>query len=161
MLVDPARNPVRNQPYDAQIGYHKIPVQRRQLRRKLAEHTNGGRIYKCAFVKKTISAKNKDKRVTYGYEHKDKTHIDPSAQQAPGILRELGKQYNDENIIERGEKKGVKFHIAAWITWFDRAEKLEFYNDEEEHEEQPPMPPKPRRRPTTESEEEYQARLRE
>jgi hypothetical protein len=51
--------------------------------------------------------------------------------------------------------------VAAWITWFDKAEKLEFYKDEEEHEEQPPMPPRPRRRPTTESEDEYQARLRE
>ena len=72
ILVDPAQNPVRNQPYDAQIGFHDIPVQRRQLRRKLAEHTNGGRIYKCAFVKKTISAKNKDERVAYGHEHEDK-----------------------------------------------------------------------------------------
>jgi hypothetical protein len=149
MLVDPARNPVRNQPYDAQIGFHNIPVQRRQLRRKLAEHTNGGRIYKCAFVKKTTSEKNKDERVIYGKEHQDKpmedfwsyifftdeAHIDPSAQQAPGILRELGKRYDDENIVERGEKEGVKFHIAAWITWFDKAEKLEFYKDEEEYEE--------------------------
>jgi hypothetical protein len=82
------------------------------------------------------------------------------AQQAPGILRELGTRYDDKNIVERGEK-GVKFHVAAWITWFDKAEKLEFYNDEEEHEEQPLMPPKPRQRPTTESEEEYQAILRE
>jgi len=127
MLVDPARNPVRNQPYDAQIAYHKIPVKRRQLRNKLAEHTNGGRIYKCAFIKKTISAKNKDERVAYGHEHKDKSmedfwsyifftdeaHIDPSAQQAPGILRERGTRYDDENIMERGEKKGVKFHVAA------------------------------------------------
>ena len=59
------------------------------------------------------------------------------------------------------EKEGVKFHVAAWITWFDKAEKLEFYKDEEEYEEQPPMPPRPRRRPTTESPEEYQARLTE
>jgi hypothetical protein len=126
-------------------------------------------------VKKTISGKNKDERVAYGKEHQDKpmedfwsyifftdeAHIDPSAQQAPGILRELGKRYDDENIVERGEKEGVKFHVAAWITWFDKAEKLEFYKDEEEYEEQPPMPPRPRRRPTTESPEEYQARLTE
>ena len=174
-LVDPARNPVRNQPYEAQIAYHQIPYKKRQLQRKLKEHTNGGQIYKCTFVKKTISYKNKDKRVAYGEEHKDKpvedfwsyifftdeAHIDPSAQQAPGILRELGKRYDDKNIVERGEKEGVKFHVAAWITWFDKAEKLEFYYDEEEHEEQPPMPPKPRRRPKTESPDEYQARLRE
>jgi len=29
MLVNPAKNPVRNQPYDAQITYHKIPFKRR------------------------------------------------------------------------------------------------------------------------------------
>jgi hypothetical protein len=72
MLVNPARNPMRNQPYEAQIGFHDIPIQRRQLRRKLTEHTNGGQIYKCAFVKKTILRKNKDKRVTHGKEHQDK-----------------------------------------------------------------------------------------
>ncbi|KUJ14223.1 uncharacterized protein LY89DRAFT_720584 [Mollisia scopiformis] len=127
-LVDPARNPVRNQPYEAQIAYHKIPCKKRQLQRKLKEYTNS-------------------------------THIDPSAQQAPRILRELGTQYDDENIIERGERKGVKFYVAAWVTWFDKAKKLEFYNNEEEYEEQPLMPTKPRRRPTTETPEEYQARL--
>ena len=91
----------------------------------------------------------------------DEAHIDPSAQQAPGILRERGKRYDDENIVERGEKQGAKFHVAAWITWFDKAEKLEFYNDEEEYGEQPPMPPKPRRRLKTESPDEYQVRLKE
>jgi DDE superfamily endonuclease len=175
MLVSPSQNPVRDQPYDAQIAFHNIPVQRRQLQRKLKEHTNCGQIYKCAFVKKEISATNKRERVLYRQEHKDKpvedfwsyifftdeAHIDPSAQQAPGMLRERGKRYDDENIVERGEKQGVKFHIAAWITWWDKAEKLEFYKDEEEVEIQPPMPPKPRHRLTTESEEEYQARLRE
>ena len=89
--------------------------------------------------------KNKVNRVDYSQEHKDKTikdfwsyifftdeaHIDPSAQQAPGILRERGTRYDDKNIVERGERKGVRFHIAAWITWFEKAEKLEFYHDEE------------------------------
>ena len=106
MLVSPSRNPVRNQPYDAQIAYHNIPVKRRQLQRKLREHINGGQIYKAAFVKKEILAKNKEERVAYGKEHKDKTvnnfwryiffadeaHIDPTAQQAPGILRERAKR---------------------------------------------------------------------
>ncbi len=175
ILVSPSRNPVRNQLYDAQIAFYNIPVKRRQLQKKLREHTKDGRIYKAAFVKKEISEKNKDERIAYGEEHKGKTidsfwkyilftdeaHIDPSAQQAPGILREAGTRYDDENIVERGDRKGVKFHIAAWITWDDKAEKLEFYNDEEEEVIQPPMPPKPRRRPKTESEDEYQARITE
>lgn len=130
MLVSPSQNPVRNQPFDAQIEFHNIPVKRRQFQKKLKEHTNGGQIYKDAFVKKEISGKNRDERVAYGEEYKEKTiddfwkyivftdeaHIDPSSQQAPGIFRERGKRYNDENIVQRGEKKGVKFHIAAWIT---------------------------------------------
>ena len=57
--------------------------------------------------------------------------------------------------------KGVKFHVAAWITWWDKADKLEFYKDEENAVIQSPMPPKPRRCPTTESEDEYQLRLKE
>ena len=93
----------------------------------MKEHINSSQIYKYTFVKKEISSKNKDERVEYREEHKDKTiedfwsyifftneaHLDPSAQQAPGILRERGKQYDDENIMERGEKEGVKFHVAA------------------------------------------------
>ena len=51
--------------------------------------------------------------------------------------------------------------MAAWITWFDKAEKLEIYNDEEDSNEYPPMPPKPGRRPKTESESEYKERLKE
>lgn len=173
MLVDPTQNPIRNQPYDAQIAYHRIPVKRRQLQRKLKEHTNGGQKYKMAFVKKEISDKNKAERVEYGYEHRDKSvedywsyiffsdeaHVDPTSLCAGEILRERGTRYNDENIQERGEKKGVRFHIAAWVTWFEKAEKLEFYHNEDDYITTLPMPPKPRRRPTTESEDEYQARL--
>ena len=115
MLVSPTRNPVRDQPYDAQIAYHQIPIKRRQLQYKIKEHTNGGQIYKCAFVKKEISDKNKEERVAYGKEHKDKSvedfwsyiffsdeaHIDPTSQAPGGILRERGKRYDDENIQER------------------------------------------------------------
>jgi hypothetical protein len=118
MLVSPSRNPIRNQPYEAQIAYHNIPVKKRQLQYKLREHTNSGRVYKAVFVKKEISAKNKEERESYGKEYKDKrvddfwrfifftdeAHIDPTAQQAPGILRERVKRYNDENIVERREK---------------------------------------------------------
>ncbi len=97
------------------------------MRNKLKEHTNGGQIYKCAFVKKEILDKNKKERVAYGEEHKDKSvedfwsyiffsdkaHIDPTSQAPGGILRERGTRYDDENIQERGEMKGVKFHIAG------------------------------------------------
>lgn len=175
MLVDPAKNPVRDQLYEAQIKHHHLPVGKRQLQRKLKEHTNGGQRYKCAFVKKVVLKKNRKERMEYGQEHVDKSvedfwsyifftdeaHIDPTSQAVGDILRERGTRYDAENIQERGEKKGIKFHIAAWVTWFDKAEKLEFYNNEEDYTIHPPMPPKPRRRPRTESENEYQVRLKE
>jgi hypothetical protein len=73
MLVDPAQNPVRDQLYEAQIEYHSLPVKKRQLQRKLKEHTNGGQRYKCAFVKKVVSDKNRKERAEYGEEHIDKS----------------------------------------------------------------------------------------
>ena len=173
MLISPRRNPVRFAPLEAQLAYHNIPVKRRQATRKIAEHTNRGRIYKAAFVKKKISDSNKAGRVAYSREHKDKSiedfwqfvvftdeaHVDPTSLCAPQVLREVGTRYDDENIVERGERKGVRFYVAGWINWHEKAEKLEFYHDEEDEEIQPPMPRKPRRRPTTETEEEYQARV--
>lgn len=73
MLVNPAKNPVRDQLLEAQIEYHGIDVKKHQLQRKLKKHTNGGQRYKCAFVKKEISDKNREERVDCGHEHKDKS----------------------------------------------------------------------------------------
>ena len=73
----------------------------------------------------------------------DEAHIDPSSQAQGNILREQGTRYATENIQERGEKIGVKLHIAAWINWHEKAPKLEFYNDEEEHVQRPQRPRKP------------------
>jgi len=174
MLVSPSRNPVRDQLYEAQIEYHNLPVKRRQLQKKLKEHTKGGQRYKQAYVRKEISAKNRTLRTKYGEEHKDKSihdfwqflfftdeaHIDPSSMAQGCILREQGHRYDTENIQERGEKTGVKLHIAAWINWHEKADKLEFYNNEEEHIERPRRPLKPRTR-KYESNEEFQARIRE
>ena len=174
-LVDPKHNPVRFARLEAQIQYHNLPVGRRQLTRKLKEHTNGGQIYKCAFVKKEISAKNEGERQVYGIKHEskpligfwdhifftDEAHVDPSSLFQEGVLRELGHRYDDENVVQRPPRMGVKFHVAGWVNWYGKASKLEFYNDEEDYVEQPPMPPKPRRRPTTESEAEYMQRVQE
>jgi lipid II:glycine glycyltransferase (peptidoglycan interpeptide bridge formation enzyme) len=73
MLVDPKRNPVRDQLYGAQIEYHNLPVQTRQLQRKLREHTRNAKRYKIAFVEKQVSAKNKEERAEYRKEHLGKT----------------------------------------------------------------------------------------
>lgn len=91
----------------------------------------------------------------------DEAHIDPTSQAQGMISRERGTRDAPENIEERPPLKGVRFHIAGWISWYGKAEKLEFYNDEEDKIEHPPRPPKPRRRPKTELEEEYQHRIKE
>ncbi len=175
MLVSPSRNPVRKQPLDTQIAYHGLKVKERQLQRKLNEHTKGGGRYKCAFIKKVISKKNRQERGTYGnnnvynplfgfFDHivyTDEAHVDPTSQAQGRVLREQGTRDNPENIEERPPLKGVRFHIAAWISWWGKAPKLKFYNDEEDHVEHPSMPQKPRRRPTTETNEEYTKRLKE
>ena len=161
-----SRNPVRKQVYEAQIEYYKLPVQRRQLQRKLKEYTNDGGRYTCIFVKKVISDKNKAERESCGSTHlydplfgffdhivyTDKAHVDPTSQAKHQVLREQGTRDDPENIEERPPLKGVRFHIAAWISWWGKADKLQFYNDEEDKTKHPPYPPKPRRRPTTESE---------
>jgi hypothetical protein len=175
MLVSPSRNPVRDQLYEAQIQYHHIPIQPRQLIRRLKSCTKNAQRFKQAYVGKVLSKKNRTTRVTYGEEHQDKSihdywqylfftdeaHIDPSSCGASWILREEGTREDTENIQERPEKEGVKLHIAAWVNWNMKCEKLLFYHDEEEHTEQPLRPPKPRRRPRTETQEQWEARLLE
>lgn len=52
-------------------------------------------------------------------------------------------------------------HIAGWVNWWAKCEKLEFYNDEESYTEQSKKPSKPCRRPITETEEEYAMRVAE
>ncbi|KAG9239930.1 hypothetical protein BJ878DRAFT_546808 [Calycina marina] len=58
MLLSLSRNPIRKRPPDNQIAFQDLPVKKRQLQPKLKEHTKGGAMYKAAFVKKIISAKN-------------------------------------------------------------------------------------------------------
>ena len=65
-----------------------------------------------------------------------------------------------ENIQQLPQLKGVKLHIAAWITWDTKAEKLEYYNDEEEYTQRPRRTGKPRKS-KYESMEEWKARVRE
>ncbi|KUJ06774.1 uncharacterized protein LY89DRAFT_396661 [Mollisia scopiformis] len=130
LLVSPSRNPVRKQPYEVQIQYHNLPVGKRQLQRMMKRNTKGGGRYKCAFVKKQISPKNKEEREKYGHDHKkeplhgfwdhivftDKAHVDPTSQAQGMITRERGKRDAPENIKERPPLKGVRFHVAGWIS---------------------------------------------
>lgn len=129
MLVSPS-NPVWKQPYEAQIEYYGIPVQKRQLQREIKKNTKIGGRYLCAFVKKVISLKNKEGRVEYRERHiydalfgffdhivyTDEAHIDPTSQAQGRVLREQGTRDLLENIKERPPLKGVRFHIAGWIS---------------------------------------------
>ncbi|XTI86240.1 hypothetical protein V2W45_1519188 [Cenococcum geophilum] len=106
--------------YKAQIEYHHLPLKRRQLRRKLFQHTKNAKRFHQAYIKKRMSKKNKEKRVEYGLEHQgksvedfwqfifftDEAHIDPSSNSVGYILREEGTRYDSVNIQERGEKTG-------------------------------------------------------
>lgn len=65
----------------------------------------------------------------------DEAHIDPTSQFQGFILREQGSHYDSEKILERGKKKGVRLHVAGWVNWRAKADKLEFYNDEVDYTE--------------------------
>jgi hypothetical protein len=174
MLISPSRNPVRDQLYDAQLEYHNIHASTRTLKRKLGLYTKGARRYKQAYIRKQISPANRQKRVEYGLKHlgksvddfwqyiffTDEAHIDPTSMKQGYILREKGTRYDSENIQQRGEKKGIKLHIAAWVNWHSKSEKLEFYNDENDSIIKPKRPPKPRKT-MYETEEEFSTRILE
>jgi hypothetical protein len=174
MLVSPSRNPIRTQTYEAQIEYYNIPIKKCALCTQFAKYTNGGQKYKMAFVKKKVSKKNTSNRTIYGKKHywetvdslwqyivfTDEAHIDPSSFRVGEILRERGHRYDLENIQQRSQKSGVKLHIAAWINWHAKAEKLRFYHDEEEYIQKPPRPRKPRKR-KTETNKEFADRIME
>lgn len=150
-------------------------MKERQVQRRLKRDTNGGGIYKAAFVQKEISKKNLKERTDYGIHWQpftiedhwsrifftDEAHIDPTSQAAPTRMRERGTRYDPENVVERPKLKGSKFHVAGWVSWWGKAKELIFYNDEGDHKEQPPMPPKPRRKPKRETTPEYEHRLEE
>lgn len=127
------------------------------------------------YVNKVISDKNYVERAQYGSDHiwkplfgffdhivyTDEMHVDPTSQARNRITREQGTRDQPENIEERPPLKGVRYHVAGWISWWGKADTLEFYNDEEDKIERPSYPSKPRRRPTTETEAEYHARVQE
>jgi len=127
MLCSPSQNPVRKQPYEAQIKYHNLPVGKRQLQRKMKELTQGGGRYICAFIKKVISDKNQEERMTYEDTHlyaplftffdhivyTDEAHVNLTSQAQGRVTREQETQNLSENIEERSLLKGVQFHITA------------------------------------------------
>jgi transposase len=169
-LLSPS-NPVRNQHYAHQIEHFGLSCGIRTLQTALRDRANHAGRYKSVRIKQ-LSSSNKEKRKLYGKEHQEKTiekfganiyftdeaHIDPSEVFQQYILREEGTRYEPESIQELPEKKGTKLHIATWINWQQKAERLEFYNDENDHLEPPKRPSRPRRS-RYETEEQFQQRI--
>ncbi|KAI4264580.1 MAG: hypothetical protein L6R35_007294 [Caloplaca aegaea] len=73
------------------------------------------------------------------------------------ILREEGTRLDVENIQQRPKLKGVTLHVAGWVTWDYRIEKLIFYNEKSDlpRDQQPHPNYKPWKRPSW-TEERYQ-----
>ncbi len=59
MLVDPSENLIRDQLYEAQIEYYKLPIKKRARQNRLKKTTSRGRRYKQAYIPKEISIKKK------------------------------------------------------------------------------------------------------
>lgn len=106
-FVDPVKNPLRDQQYEAQIEYFQLETTKRTLRNQLSKHTKNAQRFKAAYIHKQISVKNRRlrqnhrkhyARATIDSEYQfwvacDEAHIDPSSQQARYILREEGTRY--------------------------------------------------------------------
>ncbi len=166
-------NQLCDQLLECQIENHEILVKKRALQTQLKKHTKNAQRYKMGYVRKVISKVNKGLRVDYGHEHKHKTvegfwsrihftdefHVDPALMKTGFILREEGTRNDPDNIQEKPKKEGNKLHVAGWVNWHAKCEKLEFYNDEEDHTERPKRPRKPIRR-KYESEEEFLERIK-
>jgi hypothetical protein len=116
-------------------------------------------VIKQLLLSRSLLAIKRNIRCTYGQEHQhknieefwaniyftDEPHIDLTDVFQLYILREEGTRYEAENMQEFPEREGVKLRISAWVKWYRKAEKLEFYNDENDHFQPLKRPSKPRK----------------
>jgi hypothetical protein len=125
--MSPLRNPLRKHLYTAQIKHFYIPVEERQLQRKIKEFIKGGGRYVIAYVRKVFLEKNRGARTQYrdDYIYKplfnffnhivyiDKAYVNPTSQARSRITRELGTRDNPKNIEERPPLTSIRFYIVA------------------------------------------------
>ncbi|KAF7944517.1 hypothetical protein EAE96_010908 [Botrytis aclada] len=173
MLVSLSQNKLRIETYEVMIEHFQLGVKRRSLQKNLKRFMNQGQRYKAAYSEKHFTGTNRGKRVIFGgihehdimegfwkyIVHTDEMHMDPASMRKGEILREAGTRYKSENIVEYPSLEGNKIHCGVWVSFEEKAEKLEFYYDEEEYTDKPIPTPKPRRRPRIESPEDYEERL--
>ena len=67
--VDLRRNPIRMQTLEAQLHFDDMHTSVRTAQTALLQHTDHGRKYNQAYVKKKLSRVNSDKHIAYGKEH--------------------------------------------------------------------------------------------
>ena len=159
MMLDPQQNPVRDQPWPAQIEHFQLDVAPRTLRAAFNQRSPRASRFKKAIVR-SISNKNKLLRKQYAESHKthtvvdywqyvhftDEAHFDSDQMFQERTLREEGTRYEQENMQTMSDMKEVKLHVAASISWHHKGA-LQFYNDEHDMSDiQIQKPRKPRKR---------------
>lgn len=149
----------RRKPVQQQISKLGLNCHPATFERALHRCSHGGRIYKARWRQKKLSTRNRQDRIAYALEHQhhtvdnyyqyvvytDEAHFCQNESSRPLILRELGTADEPENIVERGQKEDVTLHVAGWVNWYTKCDKLEFYNDEEIITFVPDMRKRPRR----------------
>ncbi|KAL2041975.1 hypothetical protein N7G274_005163 [Stereocaulon virgatum] len=143
MLISPSQNPVLNETMKLSstttTSHLASAVCREILLGELMEVGATSR----AILGKKYQSSSVDNFWQYVF-FTDEAHIDPISTIQGHVLRPPGTRYEPQNIQQRGEKNGVKLHIAAWVNWHGKRE-LQFYNNENNHTVRPRRPTKPRK----------------
>jgi hypothetical protein len=157
-MLDPIRNPMRDQSWSAQIEHFYLDIASCTLPAAFNQRKPRASRFKEARVR-MLSNKNKQLRVQYAEKHKshtiedfwqrvhftDEAHFDPDQMYEERVLREEGTRYEPENLQTMPEMKEVKLHVTASISWHHKGA-LQFYNDEHDMPDiQITKPRKPRR----------------
>ena len=175
LLLDPKRNPVRDQRYEAQIKHHGLRISPRQLRVNFSKRTKNAQLFRKRVLKK-LTPNQLGQRNEYSDVHEehtvdnyfqfvhwtDEAHGNPLAEPTGRILREEGTAYDQENMQAKSDLEGCTIHVAASVSWWHKSD-LIFYNDENDEtaaQVKIQKTRKPRKR-QREDEEMYQQRLAE
>ena len=128
-MLDPHQNPVRDQSWSVQIEHFNLSMSSRILRAAFNQRVSRASRFKQIKIR-SINFKNKKLRVQYGLKHQhhivkkffqyvhfsDEAHFDFDQIYNQFVLREEGIKYELKNMQSMPEMKGVKLHVAAFIS---------------------------------------------
>ena len=80
---------------------------------------------------------------------------------AKWILRVIGQRVAPSNVVTHNNKTANVVRFAAQINYYNKANKLLFYNNKYNNHKPVKPPPKPRQRPTTNRPSNYKAHIQE